>query len=141
MWGGGGSNWSNFGTFYPFMITRGLSCNRVGFGHFGGGGGGGSDDPPDLPLAMGLNHTSVIYNSFNRYVYSKKLFKQLLHIDSILNSIQEAECFCSNKLTLQLVQPCQHAKIISNILSPTRNNKQAPILLMPSCRLASAASL
>ena len=26
----------------PFMITRGLSCDRVGFGHFGGGGGGGS---------------------------------------------------------------------------------------------------
>ena len=30
----------------PFMITRGLSCDRVGFGHLGGGG---SDDPPDPP--------------------------------------------------------------------------------------------
>ena len=29
----------------PFMITRGLSCDRVEFGHFGGG----SDDPPDPP--------------------------------------------------------------------------------------------
>ena len=28
------------------MITRGLSCNRVEFGHFerGGGGGGGDED-------------------------------------------------------------------------------------------------
>ena len=34
----------------PFMITRGLSCDRVGFGHLGGG----SDDPPDPPLATGL---------------------------------------------------------------------------------------
>ena len=32
------------------MITRGLSCDRVGFGHFGGG----SHDPPDPPLATGL---------------------------------------------------------------------------------------
>ena len=32
----------------PFMITRGLSCDRVGFGHFLGGGRG-SDDPPDPP--------------------------------------------------------------------------------------------
>ena len=32
------------------MITHGLSCDRVGFGHFGGG----SDDPPDPPLATGL---------------------------------------------------------------------------------------
>ena len=30
----------------PFMITRGLSCDRVGFGHLGGGGG--SDEPPWL---------------------------------------------------------------------------------------------
>ena len=37
----------------PFMITGGLSCDRVEFGHFGGGGGG-SDDPPDPPLATGL---------------------------------------------------------------------------------------
>ena len=34
----------------PFMITCGLSCDRVKFGHFGGG----SDDPPDPPLATGL---------------------------------------------------------------------------------------
>ena len=34
----------------PFMITRGLSCDRVEFSHFGGG----SDDPPDTPLATGL---------------------------------------------------------------------------------------
>ena len=33
------------------MITRGLSCDRVEFGHFWGGG---SDDPPDPPLATGL---------------------------------------------------------------------------------------
>ena len=32
----------------PFMITRGLSCDRVGFGHFFLGGGG-SDDLPDPP--------------------------------------------------------------------------------------------
>ena len=37
--GGGRSNWSNFGTF---MITHGLSFDRVGFGHLKGGGGGGS---------------------------------------------------------------------------------------------------
>ena len=49
------------------MITRGLSCDRVGFGHFlnlfiyflfiyffFGGGGEGSDDHPDPPLATGL---------------------------------------------------------------------------------------
>ena len=48
VWGGGqiGQIWG------PFMITRGLSCKRVEFGHFGGE----SDDPPDPPppLAMGL---------------------------------------------------------------------------------------
>ena len=33
----------------PFMITRGLSCDRVGFGYFGGG----SDDPPDPPPGYG----------------------------------------------------------------------------------------
>ena len=32
------------------MITCGLSCDRVEFGHFGGG----SDDPLDPPLATGL---------------------------------------------------------------------------------------
>ena len=32
------------------MITRGLSCDRVGFWPFWGG----SDDPPDPPLATGL---------------------------------------------------------------------------------------
>ena len=32
------------------MITGGLSCDRVEFGHFGGG----SDDPPNPPLATGL---------------------------------------------------------------------------------------
>ena len=42
------------------MITRALSCDRVGFGHFGGGGGGGADDPPDPPLATGLNNYFVI---------------------------------------------------------------------------------
>ena len=40
----------------PFMITRGLSCDRVEFGHFGGGGG--SSDPPDPPLVTGL-HVSL----------------------------------------------------------------------------------
>ena len=39
----------------PFMITRGLSCDRVEFGHFGGG----SDDPPDPPLATGLLASTV----------------------------------------------------------------------------------
>ena len=33
----------------PFMITRGLSCDRVEFGHFWGG----SDDPPDPPPGYG----------------------------------------------------------------------------------------
>ena len=42
------------------MITCGLSCDRVGFGHFEGGGvgwgGGGSDDTltPPHPPATGL---------------------------------------------------------------------------------------
>ena len=36
------------------MITGGLSCDRVEFGHFGGGG---SDDPPDPPLAGGALNT------------------------------------------------------------------------------------
>ena len=27
------------------MITRGLSCDRIGFGHFWGGGGGGQMTP------------------------------------------------------------------------------------------------
>ena len=31
--GGGGQIGQILG---PFMITRGLSCNRIGFGHFGG---------------------------------------------------------------------------------------------------------
>ena len=33
----------------PFMITRGLSCNCVGFGHFFGGGGGGQMTPLTPP--------------------------------------------------------------------------------------------
>ena len=47
LWGGGqiGQIWG------PFMITRGLSCDRVEFGHLGGGGG--SDDPPDPPPGYG----------------------------------------------------------------------------------------
>ena len=36
------------------MITRGLSCDRVEFGHFGGGLIlGGSDDPPEPPSGYG----------------------------------------------------------------------------------------
>ena len=31
------------------MITRGLSCDPVGFGHFGGGGGGGQITPLTPP--------------------------------------------------------------------------------------------
>ena len=43
VWGGvGGSHWF----LGPFMITRGLSCDRVGFGHFVGG---------HPTLATGLN--------------------------------------------------------------------------------------
>ena len=38
--GGGGQIGQILG---PFMITGGLSCDRVEFGHFWGG----SDDPPD----------------------------------------------------------------------------------------------
>ena len=53
LWGGGGGG-GQFGQILgPFMITRGLSYDRVEFGHFGGGGG--SDDPPDPPLATGLS--------------------------------------------------------------------------------------
>ena len=49
------------------MITRGLSCDRVEFGHFGGG----SDDPPDPPLATGLiklldNYLKKNYLHFNQ---------------------------------------------------------------------------
>ena len=40
--GGGGQIGQILG---PFMIMRGLSCDRVEFGYFGGG----SDDPPDTP--------------------------------------------------------------------------------------------
>ena len=38
--GGGGRIGQILG---PFMVTRGLSCDRIGFGHFfwGGGRGGG----------------------------------------------------------------------------------------------------
>ena len=36
VWGGGGGG--QIGQIWgPFMITRGLSCDRVEFGHFGGG--------------------------------------------------------------------------------------------------------
>ena len=43
----------------PFMITRGLSCDRVGFGLIiffwgGGGGGGGVGRPSPSSLATGL---------------------------------------------------------------------------------------
>ena len=39
LWGGGGGG--QIGQIWgPFMITRGLSCDRVEFGHLGGGGGG-----------------------------------------------------------------------------------------------------
>ena len=37
LWGGGGGGGGQTGHILgPFMITRGLSCDRVGFGHFGG---------------------------------------------------------------------------------------------------------
>ena len=41
------------------MITRGLSCDRIGFGHFGvGGGGWGSDDPPLAAALVNEHHNS-----------------------------------------------------------------------------------
>ena len=58
----------------PFMITRGLCCDRVGFGHFGkeggGGGGGGSDDPP-LPTQSYLTtcYASRHYASAISYLH------------------------------------------------------------------------
>ena len=36
----------------PFMITRGLSCDRVGFGHFGGGGQMKPPTPPGYGPAV-----------------------------------------------------------------------------------------
>ena len=45
MWGG-----AQIGQILgPFMITRGLSCDRVGFGHFGVGGGEGLMTPLTPP--------------------------------------------------------------------------------------------
>ena len=41
----------------PFMITRGLSCDRVGFGHFGGGGV--QMTPLTPPWATGLKGCST----------------------------------------------------------------------------------
>ena len=53
--GGGGGGGKSVKFLGPFMITGGLSCDRVEFGHFGQGGGGGSDDPPlTPPPATGL---------------------------------------------------------------------------------------
>ena len=43
------------------MITGGLSCDRVEFGHFGGG----SDDPPDAPLATGLCDDQRLFEKMN----------------------------------------------------------------------------
>ena len=40
--------WISSSTWPLLQITRGLSCNRVGFGHFGGWGS--DDPPPDTPL-------------------------------------------------------------------------------------------
>ena len=45
--GGGGGGVRLVKILGPFMITRGLSCDRVGFGLFWGGGG--ADDPLTLP--------------------------------------------------------------------------------------------
>ena len=66
--GGGGGGGQIGQILGSFMITRGLSCDHVEFGHFGGGvGGGGSDDPPDLPpptaLATGLHISIQISNN------------------------------------------------------------------------------
>ena len=52
LWGGGGGGWGcQIGQILgPFMITRGLSYNRIGFGLlFFVCVGGVSDDPPDPP--------------------------------------------------------------------------------------------
>ena len=50
--GGGGGQISQI--WVPFMITRGLSCDRVEFGHFGGG----QMTPLTPPLATGLLYST-----------------------------------------------------------------------------------
>ena len=48
--GGGGGGGGQIGQILgPFMITRGLSCDRVGFGHFGRGRGQGGHLTPPRP--------------------------------------------------------------------------------------------
>ena len=64
--GGGGQIGQIFG---PFMITRGLSCDRVEFGHFFGGGGGRGQmtprppPPPPFPWlrAWSYKHRAYMY--------------------------------------------------------------------------------
>ena len=44
----------------PFMITRGLSCDRVEFGHFGGGGQMTPLTPPGYGPVMYLFYVNVV---------------------------------------------------------------------------------
>ena len=61
--GGGGQIGQILG---PFMITCGLFCNRVGFGHFFFffGGGGGADDPPDFRPGYGSDY-AIMENKYD----------------------------------------------------------------------------
>ena len=69
LWGGGqiGQIWG------PFMITRGLSCDRVEFGHFGGGG---VRWPPLTP--PGYGPASVSLGTGGRSMFYKHLLYILL---------------------------------------------------------------
>ena len=47
----------------PFMITGGLSCDHVEFGHFGGGGGGGGGQmTPMTPPGYGPGSIIQFHN-------------------------------------------------------------------------------
>ena len=67
LWGGGGGG--QIGQIWgPFMITRGLSCDRVEFDHFGGGGGGGGvSEEVDMMRAelerAKVNHSHIASSS------------------------------------------------------------------------------
>ena len=73
------------------MITGGLSCDRVEFGHFGGG----SDDPPDPPLATGLNdsphrHVDSVCCTVFQYQLQHPMHAQLDPQYSLIRDVRDA---------------------------------------------------
>ena len=61
------------------MITRGLSCDRVGFSHFGGGGGGGSGDPPGYGPAIESRISTIVKK---QKMIEKEVNNVKLHLES-----------------------------------------------------------